>query len=129
MESLHLRCTIDFKQPTTKQARSTGASQTRPRINGRFAALATANGRAKTRPSRGTQSRDTAGGTVFHAPRVLRAAEEETTHPWKVTLKTDDGVELAIIEEGLIFDGLLSVTKIIPSLTEDIVTDGDLVCS
>ena len=54
----------------------TGANHGRvanaPTDQRRFAALSTANGRAKTRPSRGTQSRDTAGGTVFHAPRVSR---------------------------------------------------------
>ena len=109
----------------------TGANHGRvanaPTDQRRFAALATANGRAKTRPSRGTQSRDTAGGTVFHAPSVRRA-EEATAHPWKVTLKTDGENKLAVIEEGLIFDGLLSVTKITPTLTEDIVIDGDLVC-
>ena len=109
----------------------TGANHGRvasaPTDQRRFAALATANGRAKTRPSRGTQSRDTAGGTVFHAPSSRRS-DEATAHPWKVTLKTDGGNKLAVIEEGLIFDGLLSITKIAPTLTEDIVTDGDLVC-
>ena len=109
----------------------TGANHGRvanaPTDQRRFAALATANGRAKTRPSRGTQSRDTAGGTVFHAPSSSRA-QEAIAHPWKVTLKTDDEDKLAVIEEGLIFDGLLSVTKITPTLTDDIVIDGDLVC-
>ena len=109
----------------------TGANHGRvanaPTDQRRFAALATANGRAKTRPSRGTQSRDTAGGTVFHAPSSSRA-EEAIAHPWKVTLKTDGENKLAVIEEGLIFDGLLSVTKITPTLTDDIVIDGDLVC-
>jgi len=109
----------------------TGANHGRvanaPTDQRRFAALATANGRAKTRPSRGTQSRDTAGGTVFHAPSSSRA-EEAIAHPWKVTLKTDGENKLAVIEEGLVFDGLLSVTKITPTLTDDIVIDGDLVC-
>jgi len=57
----------------------TGANHGRvanaPTDQRRFAALATANGRAKTRPSRGTQSRDTSGGTVFHAPSSSRAEE------------------------------------------------------
>jgi hypothetical protein len=64
---------------------------------------------------------------VFHAPRSSRA-EEATAHPWKVTLKTNNENKLAVIEEGLIFDGLLSVTKITPTLTEDVVVGGDLVC-
>ena len=64
---------------------------------------------------------------MFHAPSSSRA-EEAIVHPWKVTLKTDGENKLAVIEEGLIFDGLLSVTKITPTLTEDIVIDGDLVC-
>ena len=110
----------------------TGANHGRvanaPTDQRRFAALATANGRAKTRPSRGTQSRATAGGTVFHAPSSRRADEDVAAHPWKVTLKTEGENKLAVIEEGLIFDGLLSITKIAPTLTEDIVTDGDLVC-
>ena len=109
----------------------TGANHGRvanaPTDQRRFAALATANGRAKTRPSRGTQSRDTSGGTVFHAPSSSRA-EEAIAHPWKVTLKTNNENKLAVIEEGLIFDGLLSVTKITPTLTEDVVVGGDLVC-
>lgn len=109
----------------------TGANHGRvanaPTDQRRFAALASANGRAKTRPSRGTQSRATAGGTVFHAPSVRRA-DEVVAHPWLVTLKTDDEDKLAVIKEGLIFDALLSVTKIKPTLTEDTVIDGDLVC-
>jgi hypothetical protein len=64
---------------------------------------------------------------VFHAPSSSRA-EEVIPHPWKVTLKTNNENKLAVIEEGLIFDGLLSVTKITPTLTEDVVVGGDLVC-
>ena len=85
-------------------------------------------GKASTRPSRSTRSRQTGAGMIFESRRTVAERAEEQKHPWKVTLKTDGGNKLAVIEEGLIFDGLLSITKITPTLTEDIVIDGDLVC-
>ena len=54
-----------------------------------------------------------------------------STHPWKVSLNLDDddpSITKATIKEGLIYDSLLSITKIIPTLTVDPVQDDSLVC-
>ena len=85
-------------------------------------------GKASTRPSRSTRSRQTGAGMIFESRRSVAERAEGQKHPWKVTLKTDGGNKLAVIDGGLIFDGLLSITKITPTLTEDTVVDGDLVC-
>ena len=52
-------------------------------------------------------------------------------HPWKVSLNLDPddpNITKATIKEGLIYDSLLSITKIIPTLTVDPVQDDSLVC-
>jgi hypothetical protein len=54
-----------------------------------------------------------------------------STHPWKVSLSLDEddpSITKATIKEGLIYDSLLSITKIIPTLTVDPVQDDSLVC-
>jgi hypothetical protein len=57
--------------------------------------------------------------------------DESSTHPWRVSL-FDDGTGtggfVATILEGLIYDGLLSVTKITPTLFTDGVVSDSLVC-
>tara|TARA_B110000014_G_C20124850_1_gene598313 strand:+ start:2872 stop:3543 length:672 start_codon:yes stop_codon:yes gene_type:complete len=69
----------------------------------RFAALSSANGRAKTRPSRGTQSRDTAGGTVFHAPKGRRQEEAiDLDHPWRLTVRKDGEQWKYRVQKGLL---------------------------
>tara|TARA_R110002153_G_scaffold273999_1_gene446525 strand:- start:89 stop:850 length:762 start_codon:yes stop_codon:yes gene_type:complete len=49
-------------------------------------------------------------------------------HPWLVSLSEDDGDTSATILEGLIYDGLLSITKITPTLHIDAVVSDSLVC-
>ena len=54
-----------------------------------------------------------------------------STHPWKVSLKLDEDdpdITNATIKEGLIYDGLLNITRIVPTLTVDPVQGNDLVC-
>jgi len=56
-------------------------------------------------------------------------SSETSPHPWLVSL-FDDGTGgfVATILEGLIYDGLLSVTKITPTLFTDGVVSDSLVC-
>jgi hypothetical protein len=54
-----------------------------------------------------------------------------STHPWKVSLSADEddpSTNRAYIREGLIYDSLLSITRIIPTLTADPVQNDSLVC-
>ena len=59
---------------------------------------------------------------------IENSSESDSPHPWKVSLAEDGGTYTATILEGLIYDGLLSITRIIPTLTVDNVQAGDLVC-
>ena len=77
----------------------------------RFASLSSACGAAKTRPSRGTQSRQTGGGTVFHAPRGARVVDD-FVFPWDVSLKKDNGAVKAIVTAGKLYSGLLGVSEL-----------------
>ena len=56
-----------------------------------------------------------------------RRTSEASTHPWKVTLKTEDEATTATIEEGKVYEELLSDSEIAPSLTEGTVAGGDII--
>ena len=59
------------------------------------------------------------------------ASRGSSTHPWKVSLSADEddpSTNRAYIREGLIYDSLLSITRIIPTLTADPVQNDSLVC-
>ena len=51
-----------------------------------------------------------------------------SVHPWKVTLTGESASQTASILKGKIFDGLMSITEIEPTLTADAVLAGDVVC-
>ena len=95
----------------------------------RFASLSSACGAAKTRPSRGTQSRQTGGGTVFHAPRGARAVDD-FVFPWAVSLKKDNGTFKAIVTAGKLYSGLLGVSEleVVIDANGDSVVAEDIVC-
>ena len=59
------------------------------------------------------------------------ASGGSSTHPWKVSLSVDEDnpdTSRAYIREGLIYDSLLSIARILPTLTADPVQDKSLVC-
>jgi len=85
-------------------------------------------GKASTRPSRSTRSRQTGAGMIFESKRTIIEAAEESTHPWKTSIKKIEGDAYEIkIAEGKIFKGLASSDQIIPVLNVATVADGDFV--
>lgn len=58
---------------------------------------------------------------------IDNATDGTSPHPWKVTLAEDNGSYEATILKGLIFDGLLSITKITPTIDPLFVSAGDVI--
>jgi len=93
----------------------------------RWTASSSAIGAAKTRPSRSTRSRQTGAGMIFESARAQATTVVEV-HPWKVSIITDEEEKKAKITKGRIIDGLRRYVEIEPTLTEEIIQNGDLVC-
>lgn len=59
---------------------------------------------------------------------VAGSDQTTTTHPWAISLSQVGSVTTSNILEGKIYDGLHSITRIMPTLTEETVVADDLIC-